>query len=33
MVASKSNFDIILKMKQKVPEYKSQNSIYEQLDT
>jgi FlaA1/EpsC-like NDP-sugar epimerase len=33
MVPSKSNFDIILKMKQMVPEYKSQNSIYEQLDT
>jgi FlaA1/EpsC-like NDP-sugar epimerase len=33
MVPSKSNFDIIRKMKQMVPEYKSQNSIYEQLDT
>ncbi|MEI6173743.1 MAG: nucleoside-diphosphate sugar epimerase/dehydratase [Bacteroidota bacterium] len=32
MVAAHSNFDVIRKMKQMVPEYKSQNSIYEQLD-
>ena len=32
MVATRSNFDIIRKMKQMVPEYKSQNSVYEELD-
>ena len=32
MVTIRSNFDIIRKMKQIVPEYISQNSIYEQLD-
>lgn len=32
MVAGYSNFDIIRKVKQMVPEYKSQNSIFEQLD-
>ena len=33
MVPTRSNFDIIRKMKQMVPEYKSQNSVYEELDT
>ncbi|MCK9203064.1 MAG: polysaccharide biosynthesis protein [Bacteroidales bacterium] len=32
MTPLKSNFDIVRKMKEIVPEYKSQNSIYEQLD-
>jgi len=32
MVPTRSNFDIIRKMKQMVPEYKSQNSVYEKLD-
>ena len=32
MVPTRSNFDIIRKMKQMVPEYKSQNSVYEELD-
>ncbi|MEI7896015.1 MAG: nucleoside-diphosphate sugar epimerase/dehydratase [bacterium] len=32
MVIPGSNFDIIRKMKQMVPEYKSQNSVYEELD-
>ncbi|MEI7724606.1 MAG: nucleoside-diphosphate sugar epimerase/dehydratase [Bacteroidota bacterium] len=32
MVPTRSNFDIIRKMKQMVPEYISQNSIYEELD-
>jgi FlaA1/EpsC-like NDP-sugar epimerase len=32
MVPALSNFDIIRKMKQMVPEYKSQNSVYEELD-
>jgi FlaA1/EpsC-like NDP-sugar epimerase len=32
MVPQKSNFDIVRKMKEMVPEYKSQNSVYEQLD-
>ncbi len=32
MVATHSNFDIIRKMKQMVPEYISQNSVYEELD-
>ncbi|MFZ4521439.1 MAG: polysaccharide biosynthesis protein [Bacteroidales bacterium] len=32
LVPDGSNFDIIRKMKQMVPEYKSQNSIYEELD-
>jgi FlaA1/EpsC-like NDP-sugar epimerase len=32
MVPSGSNFDIIRKMKQVVPEYISQNSVYEELD-
>ena len=32
MVAAHSNFDVIRKMKQMVPEYKSQNSVYEELD-
>jgi FlaA1/EpsC-like NDP-sugar epimerase len=32
MVPSTSNFDIIRKMKQMVPEYRSQNSVYEELD-
>ena len=32
MVPVRSNFDIIRKMKQIVPEYKSRNSIYEELD-
>ena len=33
MVALSNNFDIIRKMKQMVPEYKSMNSVYEKLDT
>jgi len=33
MVPTRSNFDIIRKMKQMVPEYRSQNSVYEELDT
>ena len=33
MVALRNNFDIIRKMKQMVPEYKSMNSVYEKLDT
>jgi FlaA1/EpsC-like NDP-sugar epimerase len=32
MVATHTNFDIIRKMKQMVPEYISQNSVYEELD-
>jgi FlaA1/EpsC-like NDP-sugar epimerase len=32
LVSSHANFDIIRKMKQMVPEYKSQNSVYEELD-
>jgi FlaA1/EpsC-like NDP-sugar epimerase len=32
MLPARSNFDIIRKMKQMVPEYKSQNSVYEELD-
>ncbi|MEI7663781.1 MAG: nucleoside-diphosphate sugar epimerase/dehydratase, partial [Bacteroidota bacterium] len=32
MVPNRNNFDIIRKMKAMVPEYKSQNSIYETLD-
>jgi FlaA1/EpsC-like NDP-sugar epimerase len=32
MVPACPNFDIIRKMKQMVPEYKSQNSVYEELD-
>jgi FlaA1/EpsC-like NDP-sugar epimerase len=32
MVPTCSNFDIIRKMKLMVPEYKSQNSVYEKLD-
>ncbi len=32
MVPASSNFDIIRKMKQMVPEYKSMNSVYEELD-
>jgi FlaA1/EpsC-like NDP-sugar epimerase len=32
MVPVSSNFEIIHKMKQMVPEYKSQNSVYEKLD-
>ncbi|MCX6267952.1 MAG: nucleoside-diphosphate sugar epimerase/dehydratase [Bacteroidetes bacterium] len=32
MVPTHSNFDIIRKMKQMVPEYISQNSVYEELD-
>jgi FlaA1/EpsC-like NDP-sugar epimerase len=33
MVKSSSNFEIVKKMKEIVPEYKSQNSVYEQLDS
>ncbi|MCK9219641.1 MAG: nucleoside-diphosphate sugar epimerase/dehydratase [Bacteroidales bacterium] len=33
LITSHSNFDIVRKMKQMVPEYKSQNSIYETLDS
>jgi FlaA1/EpsC-like NDP-sugar epimerase len=33
MVKTQSNFDIVKKMKEIVPEYKSQNSVYEQLDS
>ncbi len=33
MLGGSSNFDLVSKMKQIVPEFKSQNSIYEQLDT
>ncbi len=32
MLPSKLNLDIVRKMKQIVPEYKSQNSVFEQLD-
>lgn len=32
MVKNQSNFDIVKKMKEIVPEYISQNSVYEQLD-
>ncbi len=32
MVKTQSNFDIVKKMKEIVPEYRSQNSVYEQLD-
>ncbi len=32
LVPTRSNFDIIRKMKQMVPEYKSQNSVFEELD-
>lgn len=32
LVREKSNFEIVRKMKALVPEYKSQNSVYEQLD-
>ncbi len=32
MLPGRNNFEIIRKMKQIVPEYKSQNSVYEELD-
>jgi FlaA1/EpsC-like NDP-sugar epimerase len=33
IVKTQSNFDIVKKMKEIIPEYKSQNSVYEQLDS
>ncbi len=33
LVAKQDNFSIVKKMKEIVPEYKSQNSVYEKLDT